>query len=79
MPRYNTFTTGGAVIHRLTVPGSACKFTIWTDPQGGLVDVGRYNLAGHELDATPAQWRDLAKRAKFLHDTAHMMQARAVA
>ena len=65
------FSTGGAVIHKITLDGSNCLFSVWTTPEGKYSDAARYDSRNRELNPTPAQVDTLKKRAPSLHRLAH--------
>ena len=65
------FSTGGAVIHKVTLGGSNCYFSVWTTPEGDYSDATRYDSRNRELNPTAAQVKALKKRAPSLHRLAY--------
>lgn len=61
MTQCNYFENGGFVIHKITLPGSCCKFSAWFSPEGKLLDAERINSLGRSLHVNHAQ-RDALKR-----------------
>ena len=66
-----TFTNGGAVVHRVMLDSSNCRFSVWTTPAGEYSSAARYDALNRELEPTPGQVQQLTKRAPGLHRLAH--------
>ena len=55
------FTTGGFVIHKASISGSNCRFSVWFDDAGNLLDAERISYAGVSLKATDKQKAELSR------------------
>lgn len=60
------FDQGGFVLHRITLPGSPCRFSAWADRAGELLDAARYDAREREYSVPRAsrQWRELLRIAR---------------
>ncbi len=56
MEQHHKFSNGGHVVHRQKMPGSKCKFSVWYDSVGFVLDISRIDALNRELNATPKQW-----------------------
>lgn len=50
------FADGSAVEHKVKIPGSACKFSVWYNADGYPKDVERIDQLGRSFEATQSQW-----------------------
>jgi hypothetical protein len=53
--QHHKFSNGGHVVHRMTMPNSKCKFSVWYDNCGFLIDAERINKNQVSLPATDSQ------------------------
>ncbi len=43
------FSNGGYVIHKMTIEGSKCTFSVWFDRFGEIVDSERFSEGGRNM------------------------------
>ena len=55
------FTTGGYVAHKMTVPGSLCRFSAWFTAEGLLNDCERIDAKGRSYPVGILQRRALQR------------------
>lgn len=66
MQQVQRFENGGFVIHKATIGGSNCRFSVWFDEAGKLLDAERISYAGVSLKATDKQKAELS-RLGYIH------------
>lgn len=67
MIQIQKFVTGGFVAHKMTVPGSPCRFSAWFTPDGVLIDAERIDSAGRGYPAGVLQRRALQRSFAVYH------------
>jgi len=53
--QHHTFSNGGHVVHRQTMPGSLCRFSVWYNDMNMVLDIERIDRLHRSYPATAAQ------------------------
>lgn len=59
-----TLPNGGKVAHKVTLPESKCRFSVWFDASGVLLDAERIDAANRSQWATDKQRTALADKLR---------------
>lgn len=55
MQQHHKFSNGGHVVHRQNMPGSKCRFSVWYDNCGFVLDIERITTQNISYPATKKQ------------------------
>lgn len=63
MEQVSRFTDGGFVVHKARISGSRCKFSVWFDREGVIIDAEAKTEAGkvRTVPRPSPQWAELAR------------------
>ena len=67
MIQIQKFVTGGFVAHKMTVPGSPCRFSAWFTAEGVLNDCERIDVKGRSYPVGILQRRALQRSFAVYH------------
>jgi hypothetical protein len=62
----HAFPDGSFVAHKVNLPNSACKFSIWYDSENLPFDAERIDVAGRSYRLTRLQWKYVCRHNPFL-------------
>lgn len=68
----HTFPNGGFVAHRVYIPESTCKFSIWFDSSGNLTGAEQFDkrMRGYNVKHASLAWISLENVARRIAATA---------
>lgn len=69
MAQVSYFETGGFVVHKAYIAESRCKFSVWFNASGNVVDAERIDARNRSLPASDAQKLALKRRYSYFAST----------